>query len=87
MTERTPTKEDTATARKIVTASDLRGALLGTIEALLEGRINVAQANAAAALSAEVHKSIRQDWDMRLYANEHLQLEAGRVVEVIGHDL
>jgi hypothetical protein len=31
-----------------------------------------------------LHKSIRQEWDMRVYANEHLNLEAGRVVKLIG---
>lgn len=69
--------------RTLVTGSDLRGALLATIEAVLEGRINVSQANAVAQLSGELHKSLRQEWDMRVYANEHLTLEAGRVIELL----
>lgn len=70
--------------RKIITASDLRGALLATIEGVLEGRVNVSQANAVAELSSEVHKSIRQEWDMRVYANENLSLSGGEVVKLLG---
>ena len=40
-------------SREIITASDLRGALLASIEAVLEGRLNVAQANAVVGLSGE----------------------------------
>lgn len=72
--------------RKIVDANDLRGALLATIQAVLEGRVTVAQANSVTGLSGELHKSIRQEWDMRVYANEHLNLEAGNVVKLIGGD-
>ena len=38
---------------------------------VLEGRVNVSQANAVVGLSTEVHKSIRQEWDMR---NEFVDL-------------
>jgi len=69
--------------RKIVTASDLRGMLLASIEAVLEGRINVAQANTVVGLSGELHKSIRQEWDMRVYANENLSLHAGKVIQLL----
>ena len=77
--------------RKLITAADLRGALLTTIQGVLEGKINVAQANAVASLSEEVHKSIRQEWDMRVYANENLTLKSARVIallddEAIEHD-
>ena len=72
--------------RKIITANDLRGALLASIEGVLEGRLNVSMANAVVGLSGELHKSIRQEWDMRCYANEHLNLEAGRVIKLIGAD-
>tara|TARA_R110000868_G_C10576200_1_gene738203 strand:- start:366 stop:608 length:243 start_codon:yes stop_codon:yes gene_type:complete len=70
-------------SRKIITASDLRGALLASIEAVLEGRLNVAQANAVVGLSGELHKSIRQEWDMRVYANENLSLKAGEVIQLL----
>jgi len=69
--------------RKLVNAADLRGALLATIEGVLEGRVNVSQANAVIGLSGEVHKSIRQEWDMRVYANENLSLEAGKVINLL----
>lgn len=69
--------------RKLINANDLRGALLASIEAVLEGRMNVAQANAIVGLSGELHKSIRQEWDMRVYANENLNLEAGNVIKLI----
>jgi hypothetical protein len=69
--------------RKITTAQDLRGALLASIEAVLEGRLNVSQANAVVGLSGELHKSIRQEWDMRVYANENLNLRSGKVIELI----
>jgi len=72
--------------RTIVTANDLRGALLASIEGVLEGRVNIGQANAVVGLSGELHKSIRQEWDMRVYANENLNLEAGRVIKLIGTD-
>lgn len=70
-------------SRKITNANDLRGALLATIEGVLEGRVNVAQANAVASLSGELHKSIRQEWDMRVYANENLTLDSGQVIKLL----
>lgn len=72
--------------RKIVTANDLRGALLASIEGVLEGRLSIGMANAVVGLSGELHKSIRQEWDMRVYANENLNLHAGQVVKLIGVD-
>lgn len=72
--------------RKLINANDLRGALLASIEAVLEGRLSVPQANAVVGLSSELHKSIRQEWDMRVYANENLNLEAGYVIKLIGND-
>jgi len=69
--------------RKLITANDLRGALLATIEGVLEGRTNVAQANSIVGLSGELHKSIRQEWDMRVYANENISLEAGQIIKLL----
>lgn len=73
--------------RNVTTAADLRGLLLASIEAVLEGRVNVSQANAVVGLSTELHKSIRQEWDMRVYANENLSLQAGRVIELLTGDI
>lgn len=74
--------------RKIVNANDLRGALLASIQGVLEGKVNVAQANAISALSTELHKSIRQEWDMRVYANENLSISSGEVIKLleVGHE-
>lgn len=74
-------------ARKIVTARDLRGALLASIEAVLEGRLNVAQANAVVGMSAEVHKSLRQEWDMAIYATENISLNKGELVRILIGDV
>jgi len=72
--------------RKIQTASELRGVLLATIEAVIEGRVNVAQANSVAQLSGEFHKSIRQEWDMRVYAHEHMTIDQGKIVKLLDGD-
>lgn len=56
---------------------DQRKLLLDAMVALVEGRMNVAQANALAALSCEVHKSIRQQFDILVYAAEHFKLGEG----------
>ena len=72
--------------RKLITAADLRGSLLAAIEGVLEGRVNVAMANAVVGLSGELHKSIKQEWDQRVYANENLSLEAGQVIKLLEGD-
>jgi tRNA U34 5-methylaminomethyl-2-thiouridine-forming methyltransferase MnmC len=68
---------------KITSPAEHRSLLLSSIEAVAEGRMNVAQANAIVGLSCEVHKSIRQEWDMRVYAAENLSLEAGKAVKML----
>lgn len=69
---------------KIGSSSELRAVLLAAIEGTLEGRVNVGQANAVVGLSAELHKSIRQEWDMRVYAAENLTLANGKLVKLLG---
>jgi len=71
---------------KIGTSSDLRAVLLASIEGVLEGRVNVGQANAIVGLSAELHKSIRQEWDMRVYASENITLHNGKLLKLLGND-
>jgi len=68
---------------KITTPEEHRAILLAAMEALLEGRINVQMANALASVSAEVHKNLKQEWDMRVYAAENLTLEHGEVVKML----
>lgn len=60
----------------IESPADLRRQLLSCISGVLEGKVSVPQANAIAGASAEVHKSIRQEWDMRIYATENACLSA-----------
>jgi hypothetical protein len=69
--------------QKIKNAADLRAILLLTMEGVLEGRVNVPMANAVVGLSGEVHKSIRQEWDMRVYAAENFCLESGKVIKLL----
>jgi len=70
-------------SNKITSPEDHRALLLASMEAVCEGRMNINQANAITGLSAEVHKSIRQEWDMRVYAAENLTLEHGKVVKML----
>lgn len=58
----------------------LRGLLVEAMVGVLEGRVSVPQANAVAGLGVEVHKSIRQEWDMREYVLKNLSLREGRVL-------
>ena len=62
----------------IATPARLRGVLLEALVGVLEGRVNVAQANAVAGLSGEVHKSIRQEWEMYQYS-ENVSLARARL--------
>jgi hypothetical protein len=71
---------------KIGTSSDLRAVLLASIEGVLEGRVNVSQANAIVGLSSELHKSIRQEWDMRVYASENITLSNGKLLKLLDND-
>lgn len=52
-----------------VTPAMLRGVLFHAICGVLKGQVSVPQANAAAQLSAEVHKSIHWETDKREYIN------------------
>ena len=61
----------------------LRATLLLSIEQVICGKMSVPQANAVVGLSAEVHKSIRQEYDMAVYALENVGLvEPGNLLEV-----
>jgi hypothetical protein len=71
--------------RKILNAETLRGLLLASIEAVIEGRMNVAQANAIVGLSGELHKSIRQEWDIKMYADKDLNICNGVITKIIEH--
>lgn len=68
---------------RITTPAELRALLLECAVRVMEGTTNVSQANAVASLSAEVHKSVRQEWEMRCYAAENLGIEEGRIVRTL----
>jgi hypothetical protein len=68
---------------KITTPSEHRSFLLSAMEAVAEGRINVSQANAIVGISGEFHKSIRQEWDMRVYAEENITIKGGKVIKML----
>lgn len=71
---------------RITTPSEHRALLIATMEAVLDGRVNVAMANSVVGLSAEVHKSIRQEWDMRVFAAENINIESGKLMKMIEAD-
>ena len=67
----------------ISSATEHRRLLLDSMVALVEGRMNVQQANALAGLSGEVHKSIRQEWDMLCYAADNFELGSGNQLKLL----
>ena len=62
------------------TPAEHRAMMSLALEALLEGRINVPMANAAASLSAEIHKSLNSEWDRALYMAENLSYQQARIL-------
>lgn len=68
---------------KINTPSELREVLGETIVALLEDKINVKSSEAVVGLSNEIHKSITQEWEMRVYMAEQLTYKQSSAVEGI----
>jgi hypothetical protein len=67
---------------QIETPAEFRALLMSTAVAVLEGRVNVAQANAVVGLSTEVHKSLRQQWDMQCYVAENIAVSGGQVLRL-----
>lgn len=65
---------------KITTPAELRALLLETAVGVLDQRVNVSQANAVIGCSVEVHKSIRQEFEMRCFAAENLEIKGGEVI-------
>lgn len=67
----------------IRSASEHRRLLLDAMVALVEGRMNVPQANALATLSGEVHKSLKLEFDILCYGAENLRLGPNNQLLVI----
>lgn len=61
----------------ITNAEEHRAFLLGMMTRVADGSTSVAQANAVIGLSSEVHKSIRQQWDIAVYAADNLRFGEG----------
>jgi hypothetical protein len=70
----------------IKTANDLRLAIMQTIEGVIDGKVSVTHAKAVAELSEQVHKSLQQEWDMRVYAHEHFSLDKAGAIVLLGSD-
>lgn len=68
----------------ITNASEHRRLLLDAMIGLVEGKLNVSQANALTGLSTEVHKSIRLEFDILTYAAGNFRIGPGNKVELIG---
>jgi hypothetical protein len=68
----------------ITSASEHRRLILDAMVALATGKLNVQQANALASLSAEVHKSIKMEFEMVCYAAENFALGSGNEVLLLG---
>ena len=67
---------------QITEPAEWRALLMNAAVGVLDQRVTVSQANSVAALSVEVHKSIRQEFDMRCYAAENLAIRDGRVLRL-----
>lgn len=71
------------TIQKIISEpSELRSLLLQSVVHVIEGKMSTSQANAIVGLSTEVHKSIKQQWDMQCYASENLVIENAEVLKI-----
>lgn len=67
---------------RIETPEEWRALLMGCAVGVLDGRVNIQQANSVVGLSTEVHKSLRQQWDMQCYVAENILIEDGRVKRI-----
>jgi len=68
---------------KITTPQELRATLLASIEKVVQGQMTVQQANAVANLSSELHKSIKQDFELRVYAAQNMSIENGDIKKLL----
>ena len=68
---------------KITTPQELRATLLASIEKVIQGQMTVHQANAVANLSSELHKSIKQDFELRIYAAKNMTIESGDLKKLL----
>lgn len=65
----------------VQTPDDLRSLLIAAARAVIDGKLNVQRANAVAALSSEVHKSIRLDLVGQALSDKSMAIENGKLIE------
>ncbi len=72
-----------AVTTQIKTPEEFRTLLIAAAGAVLEGRINVQQANALSGLSAEVHKSLKMQYVGQMIGAGNVSITDGRVVRML----
>ena len=65
----------------VQTPDDLRSLLIAASRAVIDGKLNVQRANAVAALSSEVHKSIRLELVGQALSDKSMAIENGKLIE------
>ncbi len=83
MTKKLAVVETVDLTHTIKSADEHRRLMLDAMVALVEGRMNIGQANALSSLSAEVHKSLKLEFDMVSYAAENLMIGEGNQVMLL----
>ena len=69
--------------KKTLKHNDVRAALMATFDGVIAGTVSPQKAHAVAALSSEYHKSLQQEWDMRVYAAERLTIGHENAVNLL----
>jgi hypothetical protein len=64
------------------TPNEFRGILIAATQAVIDGRINVQQANAVAGLASEVHKSVRLEIVGQALSDKNIAIEGGQLVKL-----
>lgn len=72
--------------RKISTPKEHRELLLQAMQNLCDGRLDPQEAQALVGLSGQVHESIAQEWEMRVYAHERLGGGADITTGMLTHE-
>lgn len=71
--------------KKETRPSDLRAILVAAIGGVIDGRINVKQANSIASLSCEIHKSLRLEKIDKILSCEIVTVKAdGKIIDLLG---
>lgn len=68
---------------KMLRANDVRAQIMTALDGVIAGTVSTQTAHAVASLSSEYHKSLQQEWNMRVYAAERLTLDHSRVIHLL----